>query len=47
MDQLQNILVFAIFLIAMGYLISKFVWTPPFLKRKSKDGCGDGHCGCH
>jgi len=47
MDQFQNIMVITIFLAAIGYLISKFVWTPSFLKRKSKDGCGDGHCGCH
>ncbi|MEP0262469.1 FeoB-associated Cys-rich membrane protein [Dokdonia sp.] len=46
MDQIQNIIVLTIFLVAVGYLITKFVWTPSFLKKKSKGGCGDGKCGC-
>lgn len=46
MEQFQNIAVLTIFLIALGYLISKFIWKPAFLKKKSKGDCGDGHCGC-
>jgi len=46
MELLQNIIVILIFLVALGYLITKFVWTPAFLKKKDDDGCGTGGCGC-
>ncbi len=48
MDVLQNILVFITFLIAVGYVITKFVWKPAFLKSKkeSEKGCGVSGCGC-
>nr|WP_236642061.1 FeoB-associated Cys-rich membrane protein [Dokdonia sinensis] len=47
MEIAQNIIVFIIFALAVGYLFSKFVWMPPFLKKKASGGCGDRNCGCH
>jgi len=44
---LQNILVLVIFAIALGYLITKFIWKPAFLKKKSDSSCGSSNCGCH
>ena len=48
MDILQNILVFITFLVAVGYVITKFVWKPAFLKGKkeSDKACGNSGCGC-
>ncbi len=48
MDVLQNILVFITFLISVGYVITKFVWKPAFLKSKkeSEKACGVSGCGC-
>lgn len=44
---LQEILVILTFLIALIYLITKLVWTPPFLKKKVKSGaCGSDSNGC-
>jgi hypothetical protein len=45
----QNILVFVIASLAAAYLVTKFIWTPSFLKKKSasKSACGDDGCGCH
>jgi len=44
---LQEILVILTFLIALIYLITKLVWTPPFLKKKVKSGaCGSDSSGC-
>lgn len=49
MELLQNILVLVIFAGALGYLFTKLIWTPPFLKKKkaAKGACGDDGCGCH
>lgn len=49
MDIFQNILVFIIASLAALYLITKFIWTPAFLKKKSasKSACGSDGCGCH
>ncbi|MAW96134.1 MULTISPECIES: FeoB-associated Cys-rich membrane protein [unclassified Leeuwenhoekiella] len=45
---LQNIVVLLIFLIAVGYLITKFIWKPSFLGGKSNGkSCGSDNCGCH
>lgn len=47
---LQEIIVILVFLIALGYLVTKFIWKPAFLKKKSSGGgdCGnDGCSGCH
>lgn len=47
MEILQEIMVFMTFLIASGYLFTKFVWKPPFLSGKKKAGsCGVSDCGC-
>ena len=48
MDVLQNILVFITFLISVGYVITKFVWKPAFLKTKkeAEKACGVSGCGC-
>jgi hypothetical protein len=48
METLQNIIVLLIFLAAVGYLITKFIWKPAFLGGKSNSkGCGEDDCGCH
>ncbi len=45
---IQNILVILIFLVALGYLVTKYVWKPAFLSGKSNDkSCGSDNCGCH
>lgn len=48
MELLQEILVFITFLIAVGYIITKFIWKPAFLKSKkeSSKSCGVSGCGC-
>ena len=47
MEILQNILVFITFLVAVGYMISKFVWKPSFVIGKKKNAkCGVSGCGC-
>lgn len=48
MELLQEILVFITFLLAFGYLITKFVWKPAFLSggKKNKPACGVSDCGC-
>jgi len=45
---IQEILVFATFLIAVGYLFTKLVWMPPFLQKKTsvKKSCGTEGVGC-
>ena len=41
----QNILVFSALVIALVFLVKKFIWSP---KKKSTKGCGtDDGCGCH
>lgn len=48
METLQSILVIAIFIVAVGYLVTKFIWKPAFLGgNKDKNGCGKDDCGCH
>lgn len=49
MELFQNLMVLAIFLIAVGYLITKFIWKPAFLSGKSEkdNSCGSDNCGCH
>ena len=48
MELIQHILVFITFLTAVGYLITKFVWKPAFLKKKApkEKACGMSDCGC-
>lgn len=49
MEIIQEILVFIAFGIALGYMITKFVYKPKFLvfdKKPGKD-CGDGCDTCH
>lgn len=45
----QEILVFITFAIALGYMITKFIWKPAFLKPKKQTtkACGVSGCGCH
>ncbi|WGK65715.1 hypothetical protein [Croceiramulus getboli] len=48
MEILQTILTLITFLLAVGYLVTKFIWKPAFLKgKKSGKGCGEDDCGCH
>lgn len=52
---MQTILVILTFVIALGYLLRKFVWIPVFESRNTAantlDGdkikCGKKDCGCH
>ncbi len=48
MELLQQILVILTFVFALGYLITKFIWKPAFLKGKkdSEKACGITDCGC-
>lgn len=49
MDVLQNILVLITFIIAVGYVVTKFIWKPAFLQNKkgSDKACGSANCGCN
>ncbi len=49
MITLQEILVLITFLFAVGFMITKFIWKPAFLKpkKKSDKACGAKDCGCH
>ncbi|WP_310006090.1 FeoB-associated Cys-rich membrane protein [Flavobacterium granuli] len=38
---IQEIIAFAVLVIALSFLIRKF-----FFKKKSNKNCGDGDCGC-
>lgn len=38
----QEIVVYVLVLIAIGFLVRKFIW-----KKKSDKNCGDDDCGCH
>jgi hypothetical protein len=38
----QEILVYVVLIVALGFLVRKFFWKP-----KSKKNCGNGDCGCH
>lgn len=52
---MQTLLVIITFLLAVGFLLKKFVWTPVFESRNKTmvtlDGnrtkCGNRDCGCH
>ena len=47
MEILQNILVFLTFLVALGYIITKFIWKPSFAGGAKKAAkCGVSGCGC-
>ncbi|MCK0178699.1 FeoB-associated Cys-rich membrane protein [Flavobacteriaceae bacterium S0862] len=39
----QNIIITVIGLIAIAFLIRKYVWSP---KKKSSKSCGSDGCGC-
>ncbi len=49
MEVLQEILVFLTFAVALGYMFTKFIWKPAFLKSKkeSDKSCGVSGCGCN
>jgi len=49
MEILQEIIVFVIFAFAVGYIFTKFIWKPAFLKKNGRAGknCGGSDCGCH
>lgn len=47
MELIQNLLVLVGFLFALAYLITKFIWKPAFLQKKTNTGCGSSNCGCH
>lgn len=50
MEILQHILVLLTFIVAVGYLFTKFIWMPPFLKKGKAEkvkACGMSDCGCH
>lgn len=49
MDLIQEIIVLVIFSLAVGYILTKFIWKPTFLKRgkNSRKNCGGSDCGCH
>lgn len=49
MDSIQNILVYIILAVAVGYLVKKFL-LPKSLFASGKGeikGCGEDDCGCH
>ena len=39
---IQEILAFSALIIAIDFLLKKFIWKP-----KSKKSCGSEDCGCH
>lgn len=49
MEILQEIIVLVIFAFAVGYIFTKFIWKPSFLKKNGGSGknCGGSDCGCH
>ncbi|GER58783.1 hypothetical protein [Patiriisocius marinus] len=52
---IQGILVFITFIIAVGYVLNKFIIAPIIEKKKvlpntldgGKTKCGSSNCGCH
>lgn len=49
MEILQEILVLITFLIALGYMVTRFIWKPSFpggSKKKDNTACGVSGCGC-
>lgn len=50
MEMIQEILVFITFSLAVGYMITKFIYKPKFIfggKKKSEKSCGTGCGTCH
>lgn len=41
---LQNIFAFSTLIVALGYLVSKFIWKP---KKTSSKNCSSDDCECH
>lgn len=48
MELIQEILVFITFILAVAYMLTKFIWKPAFLKSKkgADKSCGVSGCGC-
>ncbi|MBW1297787.1 hypothetical protein GBO31_19915 [Aquimarina litoralis] len=45
---IQNILVFVVVALAIGFLVKKFFWKPQVSSANKKSGaCGKNGCGCH
>ncbi len=42
---IQNILVFSALILALGFIIKTYFWSPK--KKKTKVCGGDDDCGCH
>lgn len=50
MELLQEILVFITFILAVGYMFTKFVYKPKFIfsgEKKADKACGPGCGSCH
>lgn len=49
MEIIQEILVFITFFLAVGYMITKFIYKPSFIfgKKDKKGGCDTGCGSCH
>lgn len=48
MEMIQEILVFITFSLAVGYMFTKFIYSPKFLKRKAASKSCGTECGsCH
>lgn len=49
MDFFQNMLVYMILVVAVGYLVKKFLLPKSLFASGKGDakGCGEGDCGCH
>ena len=41
---IQNILATSTLVIALAFMISKFIWKP---SKKTKKNCSESSCGCH
>ncbi|RIA08315.1 attachment p12 family protein [Flavobacteriaceae bacterium MAR_2010_72] len=41
---LQNVLAITALILALGFIVAKFIWKP---KKKKGNGCGEDNCGCH
>jgi len=39
----QNIIIAIIGLLAIGFLVRKYIWSP---KKKNSKSCGNDGCGC-
>jgi F0F1-type ATP synthase membrane subunit b/b' len=40
----QNIIIAVFGLIALAFLVKKYIWNP---KKKNDKSCGHDDCGCH